>query len=333
MGVISDAIKSLWEKLCWAVCEVYQGLVEASKAIGKVFNTIATLLWYARCYSYMIWWRISSVIVRILTLSAIIVLIFASLIVFIEIAMVFFPPKEFILKLPGWLEALVIFFTLWMLYHRLRELKHSKLESKLAIKTPILLRAIAVSNLNSTNTTRNTDLQNFMEVFHETFQSIFEKKGNIELCIMTPNGQTLHVFCAYAKAVKYKSNFTLQLNDSGAGKALQAGEAIYIPAVRYRQGIKISFIDGRNSIAVGGAVIKKKAYTLAQSVYGPSNNPSISDQYKSILCVPIYIGSNIKGVLNIDSPKQNAFGEVDFDIANIASHALTIAFDKYGPPF
>jgi GAF domain-containing protein len=70
----------------------------------------------------------------------------------------------------------------------------------------------------------------------------------------------------------------------------------------------------------------RRTYDFLDLVYEVSER----HPFQSILCVPVRVSSECKGVLNLDCMKQNAFGEFDFDLADVAAALIGMAIDRVG---
>jgi GAF domain len=96
--------------------------------------------------------------------------------------------------------------------------------------------------------------------------------------------------------------------EGAAGLAFQTQEVVYVPSKFFRQGIR----KGR------------RGYELARNVFVSSKE---GDPFGCVLCAPIHAEGKTYGVLNLVCNETNAFGDFDFEIAEIMASFLAAAID------
>ncbi len=160
----------------------------------------------------------------------------------------------------------------------------------------------------------NEFVHRLLSVVHETFKEKHPTNTNV----MFPGQDgNLRIFYLYPRGTKYDPIFSLQPNQGGAGVSYAETKIVYIPAIRYRHGIGVTFPE----YLAGG--IGEVRFALKPLVYRPI--PKEYEVYKSILSVPITSPQGTHGVLNLDSKHQDAFDDHDFHVANSYARALGVA--------
>jgi GAF domain-containing protein len=202
-----------------------------------------------------------------------------------------------------------------MALHRLKEWRNLRQESAFASTIAELFQEVVQLEVIKGAETNNQEvLQDFIRKVLVAFRGIFHSKGNAQFNIMVPDGETLKLSLAEpADAVYLGKSFAP--GSGGAGTAFQKKVTVYFPAVRYRHGISVIYEHHQG--------VASKDYDLLESIYEETG-----EAFRSLVCVPIRRGTEIVGILNIDSRKQNAFTMTDIDIAQVAASAIGMAIDR-----
>ena len=273
---------------------------------------IIASFWLLLCYSYILWWTVRTTVRRAVKGSIIVVLLIASVILFLEFLAAIFGKKIEGIELPGWAQLLILALALIMVLHRFGEWREFREESVFAKTIVNLFEEIALLDFTSPDQEVNRrNLSQFVNKALAAFLDVFKTKRHPRLNVMLTNAKgALTIAFFVPDNDPYPDGISFAPGFGGAGLALARAHAIYFPATRYRHGISV----------IGGE------YDLMDSVY----EPLPEEEFKSVICAPIRVRKAAVGVLNIDSRKQNAFNFNDLDIAQVAAGVLGLAFDRYG---
>jgi len=282
--------------------------------LQRLWHSIVDVLGVAICYVYVAWWTISWAGRRILTESAIIVVLVASGMVFLEIASDLYRKHLELLPLPRWAEALVLLLAFWLVYHRYKEFRQMKKESVLAGTIRWLIEEIAQLDFIPGKKGNYEALQTFVHKVLLAFIEVYQpgRKPQINVMLKGNDGR-LRIDFAEPAAARYQEGISFAPDEGGAGKAFSRGITIYFPAIRFRHGIRV----------VG------EQYDLLETAY---QHVDIED-FASVICTPVQCRGEIFGVLNVDSRRQNAFDMTDIRVAQVAANTIGLAIDRYRTGF
>lgn len=303
MEIILRAIQELWRLFYSRVW----------KPLKDTLGGLVELLGLARCMAYVILWSMKQTTRRILDTSGI-VLLFSSLHFMLESVSTVFHAELFSIPKTIGVQAVVIAIAGWMVFHNMRELRARRRKSIVVTNLAMLLQEFAGTDLAvGAEEVREEKLNAFIEKASVACMSSFDKHLTTKMSIMLPRTSDNRLsirFCA--EDAGYDKELTLAIGEGAAGKAYEKKSAVYVPSVKQRQGIMISF------------PIKK--HSLAPNVYSRAR----SEPYQSILSVPIptaLTAEGVQGVLNLDSIKRDAFASSDVESAHAFASALGLALD------
>ena len=291
------------------------GLIrQCSAGIGelfrRLFHSIVEVVWLVICYVYIAWWTISSFARRLLTESAIIVILLASGVVFLEIGSEVLSKHIELIHLPRWAEVLIVLLAFWLVYQRYKEFRQLKKESVFATTVAWLFEEIAQLHFVSGEAGNYQALQNFVHKVLIAFVNVYESKCRPQINVMLQEGDgLLRIHFFEPVSAKYEDGISFAAGEGGAGTAFTEGISIYFPAIRYRHGI---------------SVVDEK-YELLETAYRHSE----IENFASVICTPVRSGGITFGVLNVDSKHQNAFNMTDIHVAQVAASAVGMAIDRY----
>ncbi|HXI23884.1 MAG TPA: GAF domain-containing protein [Pyrinomonadaceae bacterium] len=304
MEIILRALQELWRLFSSKVWKPFRDTF-----IGSI-----EMLWLAKCMAYVVLWSMKQTTRRILDASGI-VLLFSSLHFMLESISTVFHAELFSVTKTVGVQGAVIFVAGWMVFHNLRELRARRRKSVVVTNLAMLLQELGGTDLAVGDANvREQKLNKFVTKASVACMSSFDKKLCVKMSIMLPSdtdGKLRIRF--YAEDAGYDTDFALAKGDGAAGKAYENNHAVYVPAVKQRQGITISF--------------PVKKYGLAPNVYSQAK----VEPYQSILSVPIpTLNSEIhdvQGILNLDSIKRDAFTSSDVETAHAFASAVGLALD------
>jgi hypothetical protein len=277
----------------------------------RLFSSAIEVVWLVICYMYIAWWTISSFGRRLLTESAIIIVLLASGMVFLELAGAFFGKHVEVIHLPLWGEALVLLLGFGLVYHRYNEFRQFRRESVFATTVANLFEEIALLHFVPGKVENNQQvLEGFVRKILAAFRIVYRSKRPPQLNVMLKDADgMLRIHFAEPMNAEYEPGISFATGDGGAGIAFEKGVTIYVPAIKYRHGI--------------GVVDEK--YELLATIYRHVK----VEHFKSVICTPVKSGSTTFGVLNVDSKRQNAFNMTDVQIARVAASAVGMAIDRH----
>jgi two-component system sensor histidine kinase KdpD len=87
----------------------------------------------------------------------------------------------------------------------------------------------------------------------------------------------------------------------------------------------VAFVPGQGVI---GAVAKSGEGRLSNDVSQDPDYLDIVSETKAEMCVPLYSGGKVIGVLNAESPRAHAFSESDFRILNTLGRQMAIVIER-----
>lgn len=281
--------------------------------IQELFASLGKATWTIRSYFSILWWSIREPFRRFFKESATIVLLIASFHFFAEVVATFFNQPILSIHLPTSIKVTIVVLAIWMIHHRLNEFKHDDQSSVFAENIARIFGEIAALDFAGTENIRQQRLRDFIEKTLLAFMHIFRKKCTVRLSIMllSDNKKLKPIYFIPDSSV---FDLTLELapGEGAAGKAYGSGHIIYIPAIKYRQGIAVKRGD-------------EYSFSLENLAYLPIEKAN----FKSLICFPIATSTGISGVLNVDSNKQNIFGVSDFNYGYVAASVIGMALDKY----
>jgi hypothetical protein len=159
----------------------------------------------------------------------------------------------------------------------------------------------------------------FMVDFCAAFKRILKERGikSVNICLLEfdVRRSVLAVLYESSSGNDFDPDFTLGIDQGGAGNAFSTKELIYIPNVKYEYGV-----------ALRGEQLK-----LVPGAYQQGKH-----RFKSILCVPILVpppppgasnASKAVAVLNFSCAGKSTFSEPDFVIAKLAGTVLSLMYN------
>lgn len=296
---------------------------QCSQGIGELFYrliySVIEVVWLVICYVYIPWWNISSFARRVLTESAIIVILVASGLVFLEIASDVFSKHIELIHLPRWAEALVLLLAFWLVYHRYKEFRQLRKESVFAATVARLFEEIAQLQFVPGEAGNYQALQNFVHKVLVAFLNVYQSKRQPQMNVMLKHGDgRLRIYFIEPVTAKYEDGISFAAGEGGAGTAFSEGITVYFPAIRYRHGISV-VVDETDEAKY------QEKYELLETVYRRCE----AENFASVICTPVRCGGTTFGVLNVDSKGQNAFDMTDIHAAQVAASAVGMAIDRY----
>jgi GAF domain-containing protein len=153
--------------------------------------------------------------------------------------------------------------------------------------------------------------ETFLEEMMTRIKAVLEvaSKRRIALSLMRLDGDDLVIKFVCPKYDKdLDSNLKLRLGQGGAGVAYRDGIPVYIPSTHHLVGINL-----KTSAPTG------ETYKAATE-----KKEDKKEAYRSLLCVPVFGGNGIVGVLNVSSSKRASFYPLDFKIAKLAAALVSI---------
>jgi hypothetical protein len=298
-------------------------------AVRDIFQVFRELVWYIVCTIYIVLWGINQERRRAIKLTAVILLSSSIAFVFEAVTMLF---KDRIseIPLPRWLKVAIVILALVMVRHRWKEMRSHERAAIFAIQLANLFDAMAGLKLvTGAKADRKKNLDDFITMVLIAFVKVFEspsrwewrrKRAEPKMSLMLADNEALQIFYHYPLGDHYDIELRLKPGVGCAGIAFQQKKAVYIPAVKYKQGIIIT---------TPSEYLAGKKYSMAKRAYFPAK----LQPFKCILSVPVRTkqlpDDAVRGVLNLDSTKQNAFGDFDFDMSYVAANAIGMALDIY----
>jgi hypothetical protein len=305
------------------VMRIVQGLRTQVRALAA---SAASTFWYAVCCSYLVWWSISLPVRRLLAASAISVLGLSSLFFVFEGISTLFHREILTTEFPLWVQIVIVLLAGGMVFHRAEEWKRQKQKWDLAFALRFLIPEIRhFGDDIASGCDKKAKFMELAEKIMSAFSAIFRETKEVKLNLMIlGKDKELRFLCFYPETAQATySTQPFSLGKGGAGTACKSGLLVYIPAVRYRHGISI-LLGG--SISADMRLAMRRTYDFLDLVYEVSER----QPFRSILCVPVRVNSKYEGVLNLDCMSQNAFGEFDFDLADVAAALIGMAIDRVG---
>lgn len=294
------------------------GLIrQYSSGIGnlfhRLFRSVAEVVGVAICYVDIVWWAMSSFARRLLTSSAIIVILVTCGIVFLEITGEIFRKRIDLIHLPRWLEVLGLLLAFWLLYVCYKEFRKLREESVIATLVGLLFEEIAQLRFVSGKTGNEKVLQDFVHKVLIAFVNLYQSRRQPQVNVMLQaNDDRLRIHFVEPPTARYKESM-FAAGEGEASIAFNKGVTLYFPAMRYHYGISIT----------------AEKYELLEMAYRDSKVGG----FGSVISTPILCGGNICGVLNVDSKHRNAFNMTDIRIAQVAASAVGMAIYRYKNSF
>lgn len=87
----------------------------------------------------------------------------------------------------------------------------------------------------------------------------------------------------------------------------------------------VAFTPGQGVI---GSVAKTGQGRLVNDVFLDPDYLDLVSETKSEMCVPLYSGKKVIGVLNAESPRRNAFSESDFRVLNTLGRQMAVVIER-----
>lgn len=302
---------------------VVQGLQTQLRALVA---SAASTFWYGVCCTYLVWWSISLPVRRLLTASTISVLGLSSLFFLFEGISTLFHREVLKTEFPLLVQIIIVLLAGGMVFHRVEEWKHQKQKWDLAFALRFLIPEIRRFGEDiGGGCDKKAKFMELADKIMSAFSAIFRESKEVNLNLMIlGQDRKLRFLCFHPERARASySTEPFSLDKGGAGTACKSGLLVYIPAVRYRHGISV-LLGG--SISADMRLAMRRTYDFLDLVYEVSER----QPFRSILCVPVRVNSKCEGVLNLDSMKQNAFGEFDFDLADVAAALIGMAIDRSG---
>jgi hypothetical protein len=324
----------------WCVRDELQGVWnDSGRKLSEVLTGIAALMLMVWCWSYAIRWRLRFVFRNAIAQTLWGILIVGSFYIVLEmlidlvreVSQTSIPDdghklavsQEAILtwldklrahipKLPAmpmWVHVLLVLLALVVLYHHLQGWKLSRREAQV----PINLKRLIVKCrplLGKTTLTPEESEKLFEAVMKDTVALLQteqkEKRFRMSLLTMNSEGDQIHVIHRYPRDGSSQGQVGtgkgLSLK-SAAGRCFDLRAAVYVPSTRHLGGINLS--DYRTI----GLVYERRGARVTQC----SN---------ALMCIPVFRGALVAAVLSISSHRHNAFGPLDFSIADLAATLL-----------
>lgn len=280
----------------------------------EVYRRFITAIWLIRSYLYLLWWTRTTASGRqVIAASATTVLVLASLLFLAEVLATFYGSQILPTHLPDWAKVVISVMAAWMVWHRLKEFKHQDRESVFAVNVANIVGEIAALDFLGDEASRMRQLNDFIEKVLLAFRNIFRKNSDVRISVMLPaKNQKLKTVYFKPDDATFEMDLELESGEGAAGKAYKSESLIYIPSIKYLHGIAIR----------RGA---EYSFSLESLVYRPIR----MQKFMALVCVPIVTSTGVTGVLNVDAPKTNAFGLMDFDFGYVAASVIGMALDKY----
>jgi hypothetical protein len=289
---------------------IKQSLSEIVVLAGRLVQSTLEVFWVAICYVYILWWTVSSSGRRIVTESAIFVVLIATVLVVLEVASDLFRAHLELIHMPIWAEIGVVVVACSLVYHRYNEFRQMKEESVLAATVAWLFEEIAQLHFVSGEKGNYNALQTFVHKVLIAFVNVYHAKHHPQMNVMLQDQDSrLRIYFVEPASARYPDGLSFEPEKGGAGIAFSRSITIYFPAIRFRHGIGI----------VGGT------YELLQTAYVPTEQ----EDFASVICAPIRCQGETFGVLNIDSRRQNAFDMTDIHVAQVTASAIGMAIDRH----
>lgn len=212
--------------------------------------------------------------------------------------------------MPMWVNILLSILAIVVLHHHLQGWKLSRREAQVPINLKRLIEKCRPL-LGKTRLTAEESKKLFDAVMKNTVALLQteqkKKRFRMSLLMMNSQGNQIHVIHRYPSGgdieCQVGTGRGLSLR-SAAGRCFDLRAAVYVPSTRHLGGINLS--DYRTI----GLVYERTASGVTQC----SN---------ALMCVPVFRGALVAAVLSISSDRHNAFGPLDFSIADLAATLLT----------
>lgn len=296
-----------------------------TQAIGntltKIVQTFQELVWYTICNIYILIWGLNQQKRKFVRVTAF-VLLSSSVIFVFEASTILFKGILVEVPLPRSLKIVIVILALFMVRHRWNEMKSHSRATIFAAQMVNLFDTMAGLNLISGEQSRRIiDRDTFINKVHFALAKVFESRSIFESrrrrarpslnLMLLDDDQVLQLHSFWPDDLKFDGEVELKSGVGGAGIAVKEESAVYIPAIKYLQGIIVPPVG-------------QKGVKLADRAYVPSK----LEPFRCIFSVPVRTKRGVRGVLNLHSLKQDAFGEFDFEMTYAAASAIGMALDN-----
>lgn len=297
-------------------------LIDVRRAVKTLATDLLTAfgkaVWLIVSYFWVCWWAVEPRQRFIIKLSARGILLFASIHFVIEVVAMLLDWKFLsIIHLPFYAKAVILAVAFYAFISKLMEIREGINESFIAVTVSSIFEEIAGLDF----TEKESQVKRLEDIIGKIlmgFGTLFREKLHVRMSVMLPvsSGDGKKLKTAYFKPDNSEFQLDLELapGEGAAGKVFLSGALIYIPAIKYLQGIKM--VRGSQG---------SYFLSLESLAYLPIN----MQKFSSLVCVPIVTSTGTQGVLNIDSRRLNAFSLKDFYVAYGAASAVAVVLDKY----
>src|SRR5436305_1478065 len=122
----------------------------AFRVLKMLVQKTREFLWDALCLTYVFIWGIKSPLRQFLNASAAIVLLTSSLMFMVEMVTLFHDQMTVIPPL-RWVKVTIVLFAIWLVYHRLKEMRHQQRANVFTTRIVDLFEEMAAMNLGMPN--------------------------------------------------------------------------------------------------------------------------------------------------------------------------------------
>lgn len=294
-------------------------LLAAAAWFGKdELGEAGEALWTAWCYVFLLGWRIRLKLRNVFAQSALVVLLVTSCYLSIEFALTLVQkfgstlpnnvvgrssvPFPEVSEIPLPYEIASLILALLTSVHHWKEWKISRRQSAVprAVEGLLLQSDQFLRDGAKKDTAKKSA---HFEQFMEKIKALMDTKSDRDVAISIMEREAkedapLAVTFIHPATAPIDKEFKVLVGKGVAGKAYEKRAPVYVPSARHFVGIN-------------GETLRSEGLT-----YVPSEDKKT---FRSLLSVPVIVGTDVFAVLTFSSRKRSAFDPEDFEIARLAA--------------